>query len=100
MESKKIHQLISDISHQVKTPIANIKMYNQLLLRIEGNEKTAQYLTVMEQQINKLDFLMQGLIKMSRLENNIIKLKVEKNKVIDLLASSVSGVVIEAEKKI
>lgn len=99
MESKKIHQLISDISHQVKTPIANIKMYNQLLLRIEGNEKTAQYLTVMEQQINKLDFLMQGLIKMSRLENNIIKLKVEKNKVIDLLASSVSGVVIEAEKK-
>lgn len=99
-ESEIIHELVSNISHQVKTPIANIKIYNQLLIaRAEEQSDTMQFLKIMEEQVNKLDFLMHTLIKMSRLETNIIALKPIRNSVLNMLASAISDVMFSAEVK-
>lgn len=99
-EKNLVNELISDISHQIKTPFANVKIYCQLLLRYcDIYSENYKYLNIMNSQINKIDFLIQGLIKMSRLENNIIILKIEYNSIIDLLASALTNVMMEAEKK-
>ena len=68
-DKKTIQELVSDISHQVKTPMANIRMFAGILKEHDlPEEKRRQFLETMEGQIGKLDFLMQSLIKMSRLE--------------------------------
>lgn len=98
-EMSATHQLISDISHQVKTPVANLKMYTEMLeKRLDKGEELC-YLRIMEEQANKLDFLMQSLIKMSRLETHIISLSIQSFKLLDIIASVLGGIVPKAEMK-
>ena len=62
-EKKQIKELISDISHQTKTPIANIKIYLELLDNEEENtEKQREYLEKIEGQTEKLDFLLKSMV--------------------------------------
>lgn len=59
-DKKIIQELVSDISHQVKTPMANIRMFAGILKEHDlPEEKRRQFLETMEGQIGKLDFLMQ-----------------------------------------
>lgn len=77
---QEIQSLVTHISHQVKTPLANIKIYNDLLARNDlSKEEAIDFHLMLNQQINKLDFLMESLIKMSRLESDIIQLNIKKN---------------------
>lgn len=71
-EKERINHLISDISHQTKTPIANILLYAQLLEEGSLTEKDRQCLTQLIVQAEKLNFLIASLIKASRLEAGII----------------------------
>ena len=71
-EQEKIHSLISDISHQTKTPIANVLLYAQLLDEQDGMPSDAKALTAqITAGTEKLNFLIQSLIKTSRLESGI-----------------------------
>ncbi len=95
-----IQGLVSDISHQVKTPVANIKMFTGILQRHELTpEKQTEFLGMMEGQINKLDFLMQSLIKMSRLETGTFTIHMEEAELSDTIARALSAVWVKAEKK-
>lgn len=99
-EKQAIQEMISDISHQVKTPVANLKMYNSTLLERQlPPEKEKEFLTLMETQINKLNFLMQSMVKMSRLETGIITLSVQPAPLYDTIALAFGGIVLPAEKK-
>ena len=70
-----LQELISDISHQVKTPIANLQMVNTTLLEQPvTEEKRQEFLQASSGQLEKLDFLMQAMIKTSRLETGVISL--------------------------
>lgn len=95
-----IQSLVSDISHQVKTPVANIKMFTGILQKHElSGEKQQEFLEMMEGQINKLDFLMQSLIKMSRLETGTFTLHAEEGALSDTIARAMSSVWAKADKK-
>ena len=99
-EKQEIQEMISDISHQVKTPIANLRMYNSTLLERQlPPEKEREFLSLMETQISKLDFLMQSLIKASRLEAGIISLKAESSPIYDTIALALGSIVLPAETK-
>ena len=89
-ERADLQELISDISHQVKTPIANLKIINNTLLE---NEVPPQ------KQKDKLDFLMQAMIKTSRLETGVISLDQKQQPVYDTLATALSWILFNAEKK-
>lgn len=73
-EKDSIKTLIADISHQTKTPIANILLYCELLLEDELSENSENNLTALYSQAKKLRFLIDSLIKLSRLETGIISL--------------------------
>lgn len=95
-----LQEILSDISHQVKTPVANVKMFTGILKQHElTDEKRKEFLTLMEGQINKLDFLMQSLIKMSRLETGTFTLHEEESSLYDTIAQAVGGVWAKAEEK-
>lgn len=98
-EKQQIKELISDISHQTKTPIANIKVYLEILQSETASAREVEFLTNMERQIAKLDFLLQSMIKMSRLETGSIQIQKQDTKLIGTLARAVSATVPKAEKK-
>lgn len=75
-EKDKIKTLVSDISHQTKTPVSNILLYTQLLGEApELSENTKKLVEQIEQQTEKLSFLIASLVKTSRLENGILTLQ-------------------------
>lgn len=99
-ERKELQELVSDISHQVKTPISNLKMINSTLLYSEmADQQRREFLEASASQLDKLDFLMQSMIKTSRLETGVISLSKTFQPIYDTLASSLGGVLLSAEKK-
>ena len=99
-DKQTVQELVSDISHQVKTPLANILMFTSILQqRSLTDEKRTEFLTTMSAQIQKLDFLMQSLIKMSRLETGTFTLHVERANLYDTLAQTLNGVWRRAQEK-
>lgn len=99
-ERADLQELISDISHQVKTPIANLKMINSTLMEHEVPAyKQKEFLLACASQLDKLDFLMQAMIKTSRLETGVISLDKKKQPIYDTLASALGGILLNAEKK-
>lgn len=99
-EKDHIKALISDISHQVKTPLANITMYNDTLSQRELNEDQKKlFFNNMKLQLHKLDWLIQSLIKMSRLESSMIQFMKKKTAISETLAVALSGVYARAEQK-
>lgn len=74
VERDKIKSLISDISHQTKTPIANLLLYSELLSEQTLPEDAAADVAAIRTQSEKLRFLIDALVKLSRLENGILSL--------------------------
>ena len=100
MERQELQMLVSDISHQVKTPVSNLKMVTDTLLtRPVPEEARREFLQGIRSQTDKLEFLFQALVKTSRLETGAIRLEQKETLLIDTLAVACSGVVYEAEKK-
>ena len=95
-----LQELISDISHQVKTPIANLQMVNATLLEQSvPEEKRQEFLQASGGQLDKLNFLMQAMIKTSRLETGVISLDRKTQPLYDTLAAALGGILLNAEKK-
>ena len=99
-ERQELQTLVSDISHQVKTPVANLKMVaDTLLTKPVTEEERRDFLQGIRSQTDKLDFLVRSLVKTSRLETGAITLEKKDGPLIDTLAMACSGIVYEAEKK-
>lgn len=99
-ERAELQELVSDISHQVKTPIANLKMINSTLLYNEMSaEQRRDFLKTADGQLDKLDFLMQSMVKTSRLETGVISLAKTLQPLYDTLAAALGGILLPAEKK-
>lgn len=100
IEKDNVKSLVADISHQIKTPIANISIYNETLLERDLNkEQQKMCLKNMKFQVSKLEWLVKALIKMSRLENNIISLNMNEGYLNETIAIALSGIYLKAEEK-
>lgn len=99
-EKNQIKTLISDISHQIKTPIASARTFAELLNDNElSKEERDEYIAILQEALNKLTFLTDSLIKMSRLESGIISLKPESVILNDIVLQSVKAIYSKARKK-
>lgn len=99
-ERDQVQTLIGDISHQTKTPIANLRLYSDLLAEQSGLPESAQMLAdEIGRQSAKLDFLIQSLIKASRLENGIVQVSPETSAMDVLLESAALGVLKKAQNR-
>ena len=99
-ERKELQTLVSDISHQVKTPVSNLKMVTDTLLTKDiSAQEQENFLQGIKEQVEKLDFLLQALVKCSRLETGTISLEKRVCRLFDTLAQAMGGIVYAAEKK-
>ena len=99
-ERRELQTLVSDISHQVKTPVSNLKMATDTLLEKPMAEaERTDFIRGIRSQTDKLDFLFQALVKTSRLETGVIQLDKKPGRLFDTVAQAMSGIVYAAEKK-
>lgn len=99
-ERAKLKELVTDVSHQTKTPISSIILYSQLLQ--EQEKISIQSYKLADEIVNqseKLNFLIQALVKISRLESGIINVNPINSSINELINNSVKAVVHKAEDK-
>lgn len=99
-EKDQIKTLISDISHQIKTPVAEAKTFAELM---DDEDLSAaereEYNRILQLSLDKLVFLTNSLIKMSRLESGIIRLKPRKTSLNDIVLHAIGSVYAKAMEK-
>ena len=98
-EKDKIKTLIADISHQTKTPIANLLLYSELLMEETLPASAKANVEALYKQSEKLRFLIDSLVKLSRLENGIISLTPQQSALQPLLESVVEQYAAKASEK-
>lgn len=99
VEKDKIKTLIADISHQTKTPIANVRLYAQLLAEQDLTPESRELVTALEGQAEKLQFLIEALVKTSRLETGILTMHPRPGPIGPSLEAAVAQFAPKAEEK-
>lgn len=90
-ERESIQSLVSDISHQVKTPLSNILLYTQLLEEQELEEESRALAKEIKAQSRKLEFLLQSLVMASRMETGMFQFVPVKQELSKMLQEVVVG---------
>lgn len=105
-EKENVKSLVSDISHQTKTPVANIRLYTDLLkeklsreVHTPDREQELRMAEEISRQAEKLEFLIQSLTKISRLESNILTVKPQEQGLERLIREAAGDVMPKADKK-
>ena len=100
-EEKRVMQgMVADLSHQIKTPVANIKMDLELLsARKMPPDQQQEFLERTLHQADKMDFLIQSIIKMSRLESGAIRILPQQADFAVTLANALLSVSTAADRK-
>ncbi len=98
-EREKIQELVSDISHQTKTPLSNILLYTQLLQEQNIDGQSRQLVDEIRQQSEKLEFLIQSLVKTSRLETGTFQLAPLKNNIDSVIDAAIEQITPKAKSK-
>ena len=96
----EVQGIVSDISHQLKTPVANVVMYCDTAMNPAlSDEDRKRCMKILKGQVGKLEFLVQAMIRMSRLEQNMIGLHPESVSVRQLMENAAETIAVPAEKK-
>ena len=98
-QRESIQRLLSDISHQTKTPLANLKLYSSLLMEEELTPRQREQAQVILQQSEKLSFLIETLVKLSRLETDVLVVTPKLQPLSPLLERAASQAKAAAERK-
>ena len=99
-EKEQVKSLVSNMSHQLKTPLANLSLYGEILGRNEVTPKQKEEFSgKMQRQIEKLSWIVESLSKMVKLEQNIDGFEVQNIGIKQPLLEAVDTVYDKLEKK-
>ncbi|NLW11000.1 MAG: HAMP domain-containing histidine kinase, partial [Clostridiaceae bacterium] len=91
-DKKYLQNFLSDISHQIKTPLASLQLYFDLMLQNKEmpEEKRQQFIEQGQVQIRRIDWLIQGLLKMARIDAGSVKMRMVPMDIAETAAQAVS----------
>lgn len=97
---EQIKSIVTDISHQFKTPLSSIKLFNTLMIEDEvDRENEIQFLERTREEVNKLEWLINSLVQISRLEAGMIQLKKQNSDIKKTILEAVNGIYLNASEK-
>jgi signal transduction histidine kinase len=97
-ERDTLRRFISDASHEIRTPITALKNFNELLLGKAGKDPVTreEFLSESNSQIERLEWITENLLSLSRLDAGLTPLKNETIDVMNLIESVVAPFQIQA----
>ena len=98
-QKDQISALISDISHQTKTPVANLQLYAQLLSEQPLTPQGKDCAAAISAQADKLQTLIEALVKTSRLETGILALHPQPGEIAPVVERSAAQYAPKAAEK-
>ena len=100
VEKEETKALVTDLSHQLKTPVASIKMCFQLLEdeNLQPEERK-EFLNRLGEQILHLEGLLEALVNISRMETGMIEIRKEMTGIFNTVVQAVNQVYMKAEDK-
>lgn len=98
-EQEKIKSLVTDISHQLKTPVSALKVCLDMYEEAQTDEERREFAQRMGTQADKLETLGKALISISQLEVGMIELKPEQTNTDDIIIRAVNAVYHKAAEK-
>ena len=101
-ERKELQKLISEIAHQMRTPLTNLKNYLDFLseeIEKKGTEPELSYLKAIQSSEEKIYFLTEHFIRISRLEHGLIQIRKEERDLLKTLRNALGQILDQAEKK-
>ncbi|WP_113673198.1 sensor histidine kinase [Vallitalea guaymasensis] len=97
---EQIKSIVTDISHQFKTPLSSIKLFNSLMLEDEvDKENQVKFFERSKKEIIKLEWLINSLVHISRLEAGMIRLKRENRDIKKTVLDAINGIYLSAGEK-
>lgn len=100
LEKEDTRSVVTDIAHQLKTPLAASKMNIELLTdETLSNTEKREFFNRLRFSMEELETLMNSLVNISRMETGLIKLDMKRLPVEDTLRNSVSCIIGKAEEK-
>lgn len=96
-----LKNIINDISHQLKTPLAALIMYNDIMLEYSSGEDNDmnEFTLLSKEQLGRMNWLISTLLKYARLESNSIAFDKELSSLSDTIYDSISSIRKKAELK-
>ncbi|HBE9445463.1 two-component sensor histidine kinase [Clostridioides difficile] len=94
-----LNNTISDISHQLKTPMTSLIMLNDLLYNDVPYEVKIDFLNKIKNQLNRMDWLIKSMLKLSKVEAKVINFKKDKVKFSELIHRAMQSMKIPMEIK-
>lgn len=99
-EKEQVKSLVSNMSHQLKTPLANLSLYAEILRKEEITpERKAMFSEKMQRQVEKLNWIVESLSKMVKLEQNIDGFEVKGTRMRQTILDAVDTIYEKLEKK-
>ncbi len=99
-EKEQVKSLVSDMSHQLKTPLANLSIYADILEGQELDEEKRRKITRrMKRQVEKLDWIIGSLGKMVKLEQDMISFEAGELPIRQTILDAIDAVYEKAEKR-
>lgn len=99
-EKEFLQDLIADISHQLKTPLATLTIYQDLLCNPNvSDEKKQEMLNVMGGQLSRMEWLILSLLKLARLESGAIEFIMKKQQLLPTIQLAVQNISMLSEAK-
>lgn len=98
-EKEQVKSLVSNLSHELKTPLANLSIYTEILNEKEQEEQKRQTVQKIKKQVDKLDWLIGSLTKMVKLEQNIMVFSVEGNFIGETIRDAIDTIYEKMERK-
>lgn len=94
-----LNEVISDISHQLKTPMTSLIILNDLMYEDLPKETKIEFLDKIKSQLNRMEWLIKSMLKLSKVEAKVIDFEKKEVKVSELIKKSISPSLISMEIK-
>lgn len=98
-DREEIKNLIAQIAHQLRTPLTNMEAYLEFLEEDLEEEERRKYLQAVKLSEEKIYFLTESFIKMSRLQGEVIQIQKEEADIVLTVARAMKQIQKKAEEK-